>query len=327
MVWRSGVHIAGTSIWCDARRARDLCFVSRADRVTGARHGQLIATAETLALVPRKGKGDDESQLAVPPGRPFTLGTVRLELFRSGSAIGGASLAVDTGARRVVYAGAVGPRGGGLGGGAEQRPCDVLVVSAHHGDPRIVLPPPEVAVEEIAALAAPVCGGGGDLVLLVAGPLDGLELAAALDRAGLAARHRLAAHRSIHHLARRLAAAGLGEVPLRRVGARPQPGQVLLWPAARRGDLDRAPPPPGSALVLVSGDAVLPDAAPRARADRAVPWSLEADHPALVRYIEESGASSIYLTGRHAARMAAELGGGGRAARALGPPEQMSLFP
>ena len=35
VVWRDGVHVVGTPIWCDARRARELCFVSRADRLAG----------------------------------------------------------------------------------------------------------------------------------------------------------------------------------------------------------------------------------------------------------------------------------------------------
>ena len=325
-MWRSGVHVTGSPIWCDARRARDLCFVSRADWVSGSRHGQLIATAETLALLGRKGKAAGDSQLAVPAGRPFTLGTVRLELFRSGSAIGAASAVVELQERRVVYAGAVNPRGGGLGGAAEQRACDVLVVSAHHGDPRLVLPPLEEVTGDLVRLADRVCGAGGALVALVEGPLAGLEVAHALDRAGAAARHPIAAHRSIHHAAQRLRAGGLAALPLRRAGARVQPARLLLWPLARRGDLDRAPLPPGSEVVLLSGDAVLPGAAARARADRALPLSAEADHPALRRYIEESGATTIYLVGRHGEALAAELGAAGLSARVLGPPVQMSLF-
>ena len=49
--WRDGVHLTGTPIWCDARRRRDVCFVSSADRVGRAGHGQLIGTPITLALV------------------------------------------------------------------------------------------------------------------------------------------------------------------------------------------------------------------------------------------------------------------------------------
>ena len=32
VTWRDGVHLTGTPIWCDARRRRDVCFVSSASR-------------------------------------------------------------------------------------------------------------------------------------------------------------------------------------------------------------------------------------------------------------------------------------------------------
>lgn len=314
------MHVAGTPIWCDARRARELCFVSRADRVAGSRHGQLIASRESLAMMGRR-RGGTDSELAVPPGRPFSLGTLRLELFASGSALGACALAIDTGERRVVYAGAVHPRGGGLGGAAEQRACDVLVVSAHHGSPLYAFPPLADATGELAALCRQV---RGTAVLLVAGWLEGLDLAHALARAGVG---EIAAHRSIHHAAQRLRAAGQVAIAVRRAGARPRAGQVLLWPLARRAALPPSALPAASRVVLVSGDAVDAGAVARARADAGVAWSTEADHAALCGYIDESRARAVYLLGRHADALAAELDRPGRGAFPLAAPQQMSLFP
>jgi hypothetical protein len=76
----------------------------------------------------------------------------------------------------------------------------------------------------------------------------------------------------------------------------------------------------------VSGDAALADAVTRARADHGIVWGSEADHAGLTRYIDESGARTVYLTGRFAEPMAAELSARGLVARPLGPPVQMSLF-
>jgi putative mRNA 3-end processing factor len=328
VVWRGGVHIAGTSIWCDARRARELCFVSRADRVSSSQHGQILATTETLALLASQDRRPDAaSVLAVPPGRPFSLGTLRLELFRSGSAVGAASLSVDLGDFRVVYAGAVNPRGGGLGGSADQRSCAVLVVDVHYGDARFRFPPVDEAVGDAAALCRRVCGAGGALVLLVSSALKGLDVAHRLDVAGVRTGCQFVAHRSIHHAAQKLRSAGLEGPPVRRFAAsRVQPAHVLLWPVARRGQLDRVGLPAGSEIALVSGAAVDRDALARARAGHGIAWSSQADHPALCRYVEESGAASIHLVGRFAQQMAAELSARGLAARALGPPVQMSLF-
>ena len=328
VVWRGGVHMSGTPIWCDARRARELCFVSRADRIPASQHGQIIATAETLALLARQGRRPDAaSVLAVPPGRPFSLGTLRLELFRSGTAVGAASLSVDLRDRRVVYAGSVNPAGGGLGGAADQRSCTVLVVDAHYGDPRFRFPPVDQAVEEAAALCRRVCGAGGALVLLVTSALKGLDVAHRLDGAGVRTGCELLAHRSIHHAAQKLRSAGLDSPPVRRFAAsRVQPGQVLMWPTGRRVQLDRVGLPGGSAVALVSGAAADRDALGRARAGHGIAWSSQADHATLCRYIEESGAASVHLIGRFAEQMAEELAGRGLSARPLGPPVQMSLF-
>ncbi|HUS68747.1 MAG TPA: hypothetical protein VMZ28_29630 [Kofleriaceae bacterium] len=327
VVWRSGVHVAGTAIWCDARRARDLCFVSRADRVSASRHGQLIATAETLALLARavRGAGGD-SELSVPPGRPFSLGTIRLELFRAGSAIGAASLWVDLGERRVVYAGAVNPAGGGLGGAADHRACDVLVLHAGYGDPRVSFPPVDRAVDETAALVAGAVAAGGAAILLVAGALEGLDVAHRLLGAGLPPACDVVAHRSIHHAAQRLRTAGRLTLEVRRAGRAVRAGQVLLWPASRRSELERMARPDATRIALVSAGASEPDAVARARAEHGIVWASEADHAGLLRYVDESGARSIYLTGRFAEPMAAELTARGLSARPLGPPVQMSLF-
>ena len=79
------MHLTGTPIWCDARRRRDVCFVSSSERVGRAGHGQLIATPITLALL-----GAEVGHLAVPVHRPFTLGTTRLSLIPSGRGLGAA---------------------------------------------------------------------------------------------------------------------------------------------------------------------------------------------------------------------------------------------
>ena len=328
VLWRGGVHIGGTPIWCDARRARELCFVSRADRVPASQHGQIIATSETLALLSRQGElAAAASELAVPPGRPFSLGTLRLELFRSGSAVGAASLSVDIGDRRVVYAGSVNPGGGGLGGAADQRSCAVLVVDAHYGDARFRFPAVDAAVAETVALCRRVCAAGGALVLLVTSALKGLDVAHRLEGAGLPSGCELVAHRSIHHAAQKLRAGRIEPPPVRRFAAsRVTAGQVLLWPAARRAQLERVGVPSGSEVALVSGAAVDRDALARARAGHGIAWSSQADHAALRRYVEDSGAESVHLVGRFASQMAEELAGRGLSARPLGPPVQMSLF-
>src|SRR4051812_49639833 len=141
--WRDGVHITGTPIWCDARRRRDVCFLSSADRVGRTGHGQLIGTAITLALVDATGPG----HLAVPLRQRFTLGTVRLELIPSGRGFGAAALHADVTGKTVLYAGVMRTSASGIGDAAEVRTCDAVVVAAPYGAPEHRFPPLGLEIE------------------------------------------------------------------------------------------------------------------------------------------------------------------------------------
>lgn len=310
VAWRDGVHVTGTPIWCDARRARDLCFVSAPDRVGRAGHGQLIATAATLAQL----GAAPGPHLSVPYRRPFTLGTVRLELMPSGHALGGAALLVEHGGSRVLCAGVVSPAGGGLGEPGEVRRCDVLVVAAPYAAAHHRFPPVDEAAARVIDDASRTVAGGATAVLLVTSASKGLDVAARITAAGL----EVSAHRTIHHAARRLAAAGIAVPVLRRA----RPGGVVIWPLRERGRLDSL----GAGarrVVLVSGLATEPDAVATLGVDAAVAWSNAADRAALLGLIASTSAARVYLTGRCADDAAAALGAH---ARVLAAPRQMGLF-
>lgn len=321
--WRNGVHLAGTAIWCDARRARDVCFVSAANAVAATRHGQLIGSRETLALLARSdARARPAAQLAVPYDRPFTLGTVRLELIRSGHGLGGASLLAQVDGTRILYAGRIDPRGGGLGGLAAMRTCDVLVVAAVHGDPEVALPPQDEVAGAALSWAREITTAGGTAVMLVGSPLEGLDIATRVEAAGL----EVYGQRSIHHAVRRLQGAEIAGPAVRRAGRVARPATVLLWPAPQRRALERVTLPPGSSTALVSGAALEPESLAALGADRGFAWSHDADARTLIDFIDGSGAGRVYVTHRHAERIADLLDRPDRPARVLGPPRQMSLF-
>jgi putative mRNA 3-end processing factor len=318
--WRSGIHLRGTSIWCDARRPRDVCFASCAHAAGASRHGQLIATAATLALLGPDAAADS-ARLSVPYGQPFTLGSIRLELLRTGHAPGSAALLADVAGQRILCAGAVNPHGGGLGGTAELRPCDVLVIDASYAHPRYAFPPVEQAVAAVRAFALEIATAGGVAALLVSSPSKGLDV-----MAGLAAETGLAfaAHRSIHEAARRLQRLESALPPVGRWSGRPPAGKVLLWPVEQRAALGALPG--SSRVALVSGQAMDPARVSALGVDAAFAWSNLADHDELLAYVEQSGAQAVFATSRHAEDLARAATRAGRVARALGPPRQMALF-
>ena len=322
--WRDGVHITDTPIWCDARRARDVCFVSASDRPVRANHGQLVATRETLVQL-ASASGD---HLAVPYRRPFTLGEIKIELVPTGHAFGSAGLFAEYHGRRVLYAGTIAGRHAGLAELAELRPCDALVIDAPYGERSHDFPPAIDARGAVTAWAAEEARRRV-AVVMVTSAVKGLDVVAALLGAGL----EVIAHRAVHHVAQRLRTAGVapaalvkpsGELAFRRPpSAGVRPGRALVWIARDRERLAAACAPGVRRVALASGLATEREAVAAFGADAAFAWSNAADRDELVELARGSGASRVFVTGRCAVAGAAAIGD---TARVLGPPRQMGLF-
>ena len=312
-VWRDGVHLTGTPIWCDARRRRDVCFASAHGRVGRAGHGQLIATPATLAMVGAEGAG----HLGVPLRRRFSLGTLQLELIPSGYALGAAALRVELEGRTALYAGAVHPRSVGLAEPGEVRTADCVVVAAPYGAPSHAFPAPALVAAELVEWTAEQAGRG-HVLLLVSAELKALDVAAVLAAAGVAA----CAPPGLRNLARR-ARAVAAAVPELRPIPRDRPA-VVIGLVEQRARLSAEL---GNKLPLVtgwvSGEAHQAAAVAAARVERGFAWASCADRAQLLSWIEATSAREIYLTGRCAPELAAHLGKG---AAVLGPPVQMRLF-
>ncbi|ACY18147.1 hypothetical protein [Haliangium ochraceum] len=332
--WRNGVHLQDTPIWCDARRPRDVCFISHAHADGVPRHGQLIATAATLALLGPEAGGRD-ARLAVPYGRPFTLGQVRLELLRSGVGAGSAGLLADVRGRRILYMGAVDADGGGagvgadageaargLGGTAEARACDTLIVSASYGRRECVFPARAEAAAKALAFARETVAGGGVAALLVSSPTKALDVAAYLAARDPAL--PLLAHRAMATASQRLRTVEADAPRLRAWSSKRAEPAVLLWPLRARESLGALPA--GSRAALVSGRAADAGALRELGVDTGFAWSDRADYPALLAYVERVGASEVLLASAQGDELAEDLHAPGRVVRMLRPPQQMALF-
>jgi putative mRNA 3-end processing factor len=301
--WRDGVHLTGTPIWCDARRRRDVCFVSSADRVGRAGHGQLIATPVTLALLGARGAG----HLGVPPLRPFTLGTLRLELIPSGRTLGAAALHVDVSGRTALYAGAV--RTTGTTDGAQVRASDAVVVAAPFGEVRHKFAPVDKVAEEVVDWVTAQLAADRRPILVVDTATDGLEVAARLAAADLV----VAGSRSLRDAALRLGE--LVSVPQIRAPGK-EPG-VVIRVETDRVKVSEAEHP---VAALVS-----PRAIDEAKGwNGAFAWPFVAGREQLLAWIDQTRAHDVFVTGACAETIVAKLG---PRARMLGPPHQMMLFP
>ena len=315
--WRDGVFLTGSSIWCDARRRRDVCFASSALGVTSRGHGQLIATPITMTLLGATNPG----QLAVPVRKPFTLGKLKLELFPSGAALGAAALRVDFGDRSVVYASAVQPGDAGVAtmDAGEVRRCDALVVDAPYGDKRQRLVSPAKAVVQLQSWVDKQIFAKRTAVVFVDNSMRALDVLRALTAAKQHDRWVVAAHRSIRLTAQRGATVHLGLlVPPLASATR---GNVIVWPLAARAALLPLLKQRSVATLWLSGEAHDKALVAAHGVDFGLAWAAAADRDALLEWIAASRAQTVYVTGRCATTVAQAIGG-----TVLGPPEQMRLF-
>jgi putative mRNA 3-end processing factor len=319
--WRGGVHISGTPLWCDAHRAREACFVSSALVPSARRHRQIIATRETLELLPElpRARRGVVRALAVPTGRPFTLGDVRLELFPSGTIVGAASLLVDVGQRRIVFAGAVKTRPGQLVGPAEGRACDVLIIDATFAGIRY--PAPATVLDELAAWVERVRAAGDTPVILAAPLTAAPEVLSRLGAVG-----PLRAHRAVAAVVRRLGRLGVALPPVHRLAGPPPVGDIVVCPPTHR-DAPGVADLPRARFAIVSGLAADPSIPARLRVEAAFPLAEAAGGDDLLDYVAQSGARTVYLVGHTSGSsdVARTLADRGLVVRRLGPPEQLRL--
>jgi hypothetical protein len=282
-----------------------VCFVSSADRIAVAEHGQLIATPITLALLaPRRGAGLGAGHLAVPLCRPFTLGTLRLELIPSGRGFGAAALHANDRGRTVLYAGPV--RTTADRDAAEVRTSDAVVVAAPFGEVHHTFAPLDQVAGSLAQWASQQLATGYIPVAVVDSALEGLEVAVTLAALGVP----LAGSRSLRDAAQRLA--NLETLPeLKPAGKEPR---VLVRVAS-----DTLQPGTVRAVnALVSGRAIDGHAGFAA----GFAWPFAAGRAQLLAWLEQTKSKDIFVTGACAETIVAALG---KRARLLGPPHQMTL--
>ncbi len=319
--WRDGVHLVGTPIWCDASLLRQVCFVSSADAAGTAKHHQMIATEGTHTLLNAIAGKDKNSALSTPLGRPFTLGSHRLELFASGVGMGAASLVADVGESRIVYAGSINTQPSPTAQTSDVRTCDTLIIDGEYADEHYIFP----SFDEAADLTAKHCNAvtreGGVSILLVRTVTKAIDVAIALANRGL----DLSAHRSFFTVMKQLGET-LGLKRIRRATNTPKPGTTILWPLKARSTLNRISVPEKSQITLLSGRAKDSSFVEALEIDGAIAWSQKADSKQLAQYINTTGASDVHFLGSRETSSWKQIRGTGANVFPLGPPRQMSLF-
>lgn len=296
-------------------------------------HGQLIATPITLAMIALRQRTGLTGHLAVPVRRPFTLGTLRLELIPSGRGLGAAALHVDARGRTVLYAGSV--RTAEIPNAceaAEVRAADAVVVAAPFGERHHTFPPLDQVADALVEWVRRQLATGATPVIVVDNALDGIEVARQV-----ATEIPVAGSPAVRAAAIQLAPfapmpviATPGKIPavtISVVGERASLSAkaVIALVSARAIDRQGAPLPmnPESWSAHPSARRI---ARIEMRSSYAAEfaWPFVAGREQLLAWIEQTRARRVFVTGTCAEEIVATLGA---KAHVLGPPHQMALFP
>ncbi len=146
---RGGIHVRPAGLWIDPAQPQERALITHghADHARGG-HGEVIATAETLAIMGlRYGVGAEGC--AVRYGETFERGGVRISFHPAGHVLGSAQILLEHAGERVVVTGDYKTRPDPTCAPFEPIPCDIFITEATFGLPVFRHPPIE---QEIARL-------------------------------------------------------------------------------------------------------------------------------------------------------------------------------
>ena len=141
-----GLRVEGTSLWLDATRARDRCFVSHAHSDHAVRHRRIIASPQTARLYEhRLGKTVTETYAY---HAPFEVDGATCRLLPAGHILGSSQILIEHAGRRTVHTGDCRLHESLTAEPIAVEPCDVLVMECTFGRPHYVFPEPAERSEE-----------------------------------------------------------------------------------------------------------------------------------------------------------------------------------
>ena len=133
-----GLHLDGSILWFDSHANGRLSFLSSAQNSSHTKVPQVITTEETIKIL--ETKRQKINALVCQYNRPFSIGRLKMELLPSGNILGGASLYVENGDYRILYAPHIQTNKSSIVRQMQLKKASTLVVGAFHQNPTKPLP-------------------------------------------------------------------------------------------------------------------------------------------------------------------------------------------
>jgi hypothetical protein len=138
-----GIHLYGSILCLDTLTTGQVSFLSSAATATRlspptSSGPQLIATEETIRLL--ESKKQHSNALLCQYNRPFSIGRLRMELLPSGAILGGASLYIESGKNRILYAPQILPQKNIMARQMQLKKASTLILGAFSADNASTVP-------------------------------------------------------------------------------------------------------------------------------------------------------------------------------------------
>lgn len=321
VVWDGGVHLEGTPLWFDPRRAREFCAITNARAPISDRQTRLLQGDKTARLTALR-HGRRAAGLVTPFGRAFSMGNLDIELFPSGYMPGGSQVQVTvSGSTTVVYTGPISMRRSRTAERIEVRRGDVLILDATYGHERYRLPDRDAVYGEILEWTSKTLSGGYTPIFLASNPGKAQDLIHVLGANDFALR----VHRNVYAWNKAYLGIGIDVPGCKQFRGHPAHGEVMIWPAHLRKsrairNLRR------TRFAATTGRALDRGTARRLRVNEVFGWSGRADYDDLLDYVKKARPGRVVTVGRHAVDFAATLAQRGVRAEALPDQPQLALL-
>ena len=316
-----GIHLKGTDLWFDSGRKRELSFVSSAAVEGPFNSEKIIATPETVRLL--EGRTKNPAALACPYGRPFSLGSVRVELIPSGSMLGSAQICVERDEKTIIYTGDIYLGNLRTAKPVQVRECDVLVLKSTYAAPGYSFPPAEEVLSEIVEFVRGPISAGDVPVLLAESPGKAPELAKILSDEGFT----LSLQRPVYEMVKIYGELGVEILNYEAFRPGRAEGKAVIFSLGKGASVGLEKLPRKSVAVIAEFSAnEKADLMKAHGADEAFSFSTRAGFGDLVRLVELVRPEKVYLAYGRAHEFAQALRKKGFDAAALHKPAQLKLL-
>jgi Cft2 family RNA processing exonuclease len=285
-----GLYAPAFRAFLDPPAAVDRAIVSHAhsDHAV-AGHGEIWATAETIALYRRRHPEWDGIARALAYGETAEAGAGRLTLFPAGHILGSAQIRFEEAGRSLLYTGDFKRRASATVRTAETPASDVLLTETTFGLPVFRFPPRAEIEERLVAACRAALEEGKTPILLAYALGKSQEAAAILTAAGIPT----VLHGAAWKLTPEYAAAGTS-FPLSRPYEQgpPGPGEALIVPpsCARTPVVGKIKQ---RRVIYLSGWALRAASRADFDADVRLPMSDHADFEELLAHVEEVAPETV----------------------------------